>query len=273
MNTPDRYAIIGHPVAHSRSPGIHARFAAQTGHALVYERIDATPADFAAVTRGFFGAGGRGLNITLPHKEAAVALCTRLTPRAARAGAVNTMRAEADGSLLGDNTDGAGLVRDLEVNMGLQLAGRRILLLGAGGAVRGVLPPILERAPAEILIANRTPQRARQLAQEFAGGAPLHGCGLEDPRGSFELIINGTSASLSGELPALRPGCIGSGTTCYDMAYGHEDTVFVHWARRQGAARAVMGLGMLVEQAAETFLLWRGVRPQTAPVLAALLRE
>jgi shikimate dehydrogenase len=273
MSPPDRYAIIGHPVAHSRSPRIHALFAAQTGQSLVYERIDATPAAFIAVTRGFFAGGGRGLSVTLPHKESALALCARLTPRAARARALNTLKVEDDGSLLGDNTDGAGLVRDLEANLGVALAGRRILLLGAGGAVRGVLPPLLERAPAEIVIANRTAERARQLATEFAGGAPLRGCGLAEAAGAFELIINGTSASLSGELPALRSGCVDTDSTCYDMAYGREDTVFVRWARAQGAARAVMGLGMLVEQAAEAFWLWRGVRPATAPVLAALLDE
>jgi shikimate dehydrogenase len=273
MNAPDRYAVIGHPVAHSRSPRIHALFAAQTGQSLVYERIDAAPAEFAAATRGFFAAGGRGLNVTLPHKEAALALCARLTPRAARARAVNTLRAERDATLLGDNTDGAGLVRDLEANLAVPLAGRRLLLLGAGGAVRGVLAPLLARVPAEIVIANRTAERARQLAEEFAGGAPIRGCGLTEPEGRFDLIINGTSASLGGELPALPGGCLRPETVCYDMAYGHADTVFVRWARAQGARRAVMGLGMLVEQAAESFLLWRGVRPDTAPVLAALLRE
>ncbi|MCC7462708.1 MAG: shikimate dehydrogenase [Gammaproteobacteria bacterium] len=273
LNPADRYAVIGHPVAHSRSPRIHALFAAQTGQSLVYERIDAPPAAFPAMTRDFFAGGGRGLSVTLPHKEAAVALCARLTPRAARAHALNTLKAEEDGTLLGDNTDGAGLVRDLESNLGVGLAGRRILLLGAGGAVRGVLAPLLERAPAEIVIANRTAARARQLAAEFAGGVALHGCGLDEPRGVFDLVINGTSASLGGELPALQPGCIGAATTCYDLAYGHEDTVFVRWARLHGAARTVMGLGMLVEQAAEAFWLWRGVRPDTAPVLAALLAE
>ena len=273
MSAPDRYAVIGHPVAHSRSPRIHALFAAQTGQSLVYERIDATPAAFAAVTRGFFAAGGRGLSVTLPHKEAAVALCARLTPRAARVGALNTLKAEADGTLLGDNADGAGLVRDLEANQHVTLAGRRILLLGGGGAVRGVLLPLLERAPAEIVVANRTAARARALAAEFGAGAPLRGGGLDEPAGRFDLIINGTSASLAGELPSLAPGWVGPGTVCYDMAYGQTDTVFVHWARAQGAAHAVMGLGMLVEQAAEAFELWRGVRPDTAPVLAALLAE
>ena len=273
MNAPDRYAVIGHPVAHSRSPRIHALFAAQTGQSLVYERIDATPAEFAAVTRDFFARGGRGLNVTLPHKEAARALCGRLTPRAERAGAVNTLMAEAGGTLLGDNTDGAGLVRDLEVNLGLAVAGRRLLLLGAGGAVRGVLGPLLELGPAEIVIANRTPERALQLAAEFAGAAPIRGCGLDTPGAGFDLIINGTSASLAGELPALPRGVVQPDALCYDMAYGREDTVFVRWARAQGAARAVMGLGMLVEQAAESFLLWRGVRPETPPVLAALQRE
>ncbi len=273
MSPPDRYAVIGHPVAHSRSPRIHALFAAQTGQSLLYERIDAAPAEFTAVTRAFFAGGGRGLSVTLPHKEAAVALCAHLTPRAARAHALNTLKAETDGTLLGENTDGTGLVRDLEANLGVELAGRRILLLGAGGAVRGVLLPLLERAPAEILIANRTAARARRLAAEFAGSAPLRGGGLEQAAGRFDLVINGTSASLAGELPPLAPGCVGAGTVCYDMAYGRSDTVFVQWARAQGAALAVMGLGMLVEQAAQAFELWRGVRPETAPVLAALLAE
>jgi shikimate dehydrogenase len=273
MNTADRYAVIGHPVAHSRSPRIHALFAAQTGQSLVYERIDATPQQFLAVARGFFAAGGRGLNVTLPHKQAASALCTHLTTRARQACAVNTLKAGDGGELLGDNTDGAGLVRDLEQNLGLAVGGRRLLLLGAGGAVRGVLGPLLERGPAEVVIANRTPERARQLAAQFAAGVPIRGCGLAQSGADFDLIINGTSASVTGELPALPPGIVRPGTVCYDMAYGHEDTVFVRWARAQGAARAVMGLGMLVEQAAESFLLWRGVRPQTAPVLATLLRE
>ena len=273
MSSPDRYAVIGHPVAHSRSPRIHALFAAQTGQSLVYERIDATPAEFAAVTRAFFAGCGRGLNVTLPHKEAASALCAHLTARARRARAVNTLKAEGGGALLGDNTDGAGLVRDLEANLGVPLAGRRLLLLGAGGAVRGVLDPLLQRGPAEIVIANRTPARALGLAAEFAGTVPIRGCGLDAPGTGFDLIINGTSASLVGELPGLPPGVVQPGTVCYDMAYGREDTVFVRWACAQGAARAAMGLGMLVEQAAESFLLWRGVRPETAPVLAALQRE
>jgi shikimate dehydrogenase len=273
MSAPDRYAVIGHPVAHSRSPRIHALFAAQTGQALVYERIDAAPAELAAVVRDFFGRGGRGLNVTLPHKEAACALCGELTPRARRAAAVNTLKALAAGALLGDNTDGAGLVRDLETNLGFAIGGRRLLLLGAGGAVRGVLGPLLERAPAELVIANRTPGRALALAAAFAGAVPLRGCGLDATGTGFDLIVNGTSASLAGELPALPRGVVQPGTLCYDMAYGREDTVFVRWALAAGAARAVMGLGMLVEQAAESFLLWRGVRPDTAPVLAALQRE
>jgi shikimate dehydrogenase len=211
--------------------------------------------------------------VTLPHKEAASALCARLAPRARRARAVNTLLPIGVGELLGDNTDGVGLVRDLELNLGVPLAGRRLLLLGAGGAVRGVLGPLMDRHPTEIVIANRTPARAVQLAAEFVGPVPLRGCALDAPGEGFDLIVNGTSASLSGELPALARGVVGPGTVCYDMAYGREDTVFVRWARAQGAARAMMGLGMLVEQAAEAFLLWRGVRPDTAPVLAALLQE
>jgi len=274
MNTPERYAVIGHPVAHSRSPRIHALFAAQTGQSLVYERIDATPDAFAGVTHAFFASGGRGLNITLPHKQAATALCAHLTPRARSAGAVNTPQTEAGGALLGDNTDGAGLVRDLEVNLGWAITGRRLLLLGAGGAVRGVLGPLLQCKPAAIVVANRTAEAAHRLATEFASdGAPIGGCGLDEAAGPFDLIVNGTSASLDGKLPALPRDLVQPNTVCYDMAYGLADTVFVRWARSQGAALAVMGLGMLVEQAAESFLLWRGVRPKTAPVLAALQRE
>lgn len=271
MKTPDRYAVIGHPVAHSLSPRIHALFAAQTSERLSYERIDATPGQFAASVHEFFAHGGRGLNVTLPHKQAARVLCSRLTERARRAGAVNTLKAEGDGALLGDNTDGAGLVRDLRVNLQVSIAGQRLLLIGAGGAVRGVLGPLLAEQPAEIIIANRTASRAEQLAAEFRDdGTRVRGSGLDLVGESFDLIINGTSASLAGELPSLPHGLARTTTVCYDMAYGHEETVFVHWARSQGVAMAVMGLGMLVEQAAESFLLWRGVRPATRPVLEAL---
>jgi shikimate dehydrogenase len=271
MKTPDRYAVIGHPVAHSLSPRIHALFAAQTGERLSYERIDATPERFADSVHEFLAGGGSGLNVTLPHKQAARALCSHLTGRARRAAAVNTLKAGTDGTLLGDNTDGAGLVRDLRINLQLSIAGQHLLLIGAGGAVRGVLGPLLAEQPAGILIANRTASRAAELAAEFSDDAiKVRGSGLDLMDENFDLIINGTSASLAGELPSLPRGLARAGTVCYDMAYGHEETVFVRWARSQGVAMAVMGLGMLVEQAAESFLLWRGVRPETLPVLEAL---
>jgi shikimate dehydrogenase len=271
MSEPDRYAVIGHPVAHSRSPFIHERFARQTGQHMVYGRIDATPVSFESATRGFFADGGRGLNVTVPHKRAAVALCRALTPRARTAGAVNTLSVGGDGALQGDNTDGAGLMRDLIVNLGIAIAGRRVLLLGAGGAARGVLAPLLGLKPAELTIANRSAERARELAAAFASSGDSRGCGFGDLRGGpYDLIINATAASLSGDAPPLPPGIAGARSFCYDMAYGREDTSFVRWAQQQGCTRTAMGLGMLVEQAAESFHVWRGVRPDTASVLAAL---
>lgn len=271
---PDRYAVIGHPVAHSRSPFIHERFARQTGQVLTYDRIDASPAQFESVVSRFFAEGGKGLNVTLPHKQAAVALCAQLTPRAQTAGAVNTLGLLPDGRLLGDNTDGAGLVRDLIVNLGVAIAGRRLLLLGAGGASRGVLAPLLGLRPSEMVIANRTPERARALSAEFSSHGPSTGCAFEAvPAGQYDLIINATSASLAGEALPLPPGVVGAHTFCYDMAYGRDDTAFIRWAQARGCTRSAMGLGMLVEQAAESFHVWRGVRPDTASVLAALKAE
>jgi shikimate dehydrogenase len=272
MNPPDRYAVIGHGIGHSRSPQIHALFARQTAQALEYGLIDVAGAELVAAAHDFFAAGGRGLNVTVPHKQAVLPLCDELTERARRAGAVNTMARDARGQVLGDNTDGAGLVRDLGTNLGVTLRGARVLLLGAGGAARGALAPLLAAGVAGVIIANRHGERARQLASEFndlgtISVATAEGPGLDAPVG---LVINATSASLHGALPALPAGALGTQTLCYDMAYGADDTVFVRWARAAGAARAVGGLGMLVEQAAESFLLWRGVRPNTAPVLAAL---
>ncbi len=270
----DRYAVVGHPVSHSRSPFIHERFARQTSQSMRYELIDATAAQFDEQVKRFFAEGGKGLNVTLPHKQSAAILSDELTPRASVAGAVNTLALRADGRLLGDNTDGAGLARDLLNNLGVTIAGRRVLLLGAGGAARGVLAPLLGLKPSELLIANRTADRARELAAGFAAQGDARGCGFAEVRGGpFDLIINATSASLASDVPPLPPGVVGMRSFCYDMAYGREDTSFVRWAQGQGAARTAMGLGMLVEQAAESFHLWRGVRPDTASVVAALKAE
>jgi shikimate dehydrogenase len=241
------------------------------------------------VVRDFFAHGGRGLNVTVPHKQAALRLADSLTARAQRAGAVNTLARGADGKLLGDNTDGAGLVRDLTVNLGCKLRGARVLLLGAGGAARGILAPLLEAGVAGVVIRNRHARRAQQLASEFAelgtvvaasgvraGAGPLPARPAaatpagRAPDAGFDLILNATSASLRDELPSMPADAVGTQTLAYDLAYADHDTVFVRWARQAGAARAVMGLGMLVEQAAESFLLWRGVRPDTAPVLESL---
>ena len=267
----DQYAVVGHPVAHSLSPFIHALFARQTEQSLTYRLMDVAPEQFTERVREFFVAGGRGVNVTLPHKTRAMALADELTERARLAGAVNTLAVRRDGSLLGDNTDGVGLVQDLSVNLGWPVRDRSVLLIGAGGAARGVIAPLLALAPRRILITNRTAARAVALAAVFAGFGALEGCGFgELGQQPFELIINATSASLTGELPAVPAAAFGADTLCYDMAYGRGDTPFTRWARELGCRDAVPGWGMLVEQAAESFRLWRGVRPLTAPVLAAL---
>lgn len=268
----DRYAVFGNPIGHSKSPLIHRLFAEQTGQQLSYEPLLAPLEDFAGFARRFF-ENGKGANVTVPFKEEAFRLADQLTPRARRAGAVNTLMKLEDGSLLGDNTDGAGLVSDLK-HAGLDLAGARILLLGAGGAVRGVLQPLLAERPAALVIANRTEDRAETLVREFAELGPVSASRFEELQGPFDLIVNGTSASLAGELPPLPEGLIRPGHTfCYDMMYAADATPFCRWASGLGAAQARDGLGMLVEQAAESFRLWRGVSPDTAPVLAELRRQ
>lgn len=268
----DRYAVFGNPIGHSKSPLIHRLFAAQTGEPLSYDALLAPLDDFTGFARAFF-AEGLGANVTVPFKEEAFRLADELTARAARAGAVNTLKRLDDGRLLGDNTDGAGLVRDLTVNAGLALAGKRILLLGAGGAVRGVLEPLLAQQPAELVIANRTVEKAEALARLFADLGPVLASGFDWIDAPVDLIVNGTSASLAGELPPISPSLIRPGhTVCYDMMYAKEPTAFNRWAAEHGAARTLDGLGMLVEQAAEAFFVWRGVRPDSAPVLAELRR-
>lgn len=268
----DSYGVFGNPIGHSKSPLIHRLFAEQTGQALSYEALLAPLDDFEGFARAFFREG-LGANVTVPFKEQAYRLADRLSDRARRAGAVNTLKKLADGALLGDNTDGAGLVRDLRVNAGFALGGKRILLLGAGGAVRGVLEPLLAERPAVLVIANRTLEKAEQLAHEFADLGPLVASGFDWMDESVDLIINGTSASLAGEVPPLAASLIRPGhTLCYDMMYARGATAFNRWAAAQGAARTLDGLGMLAEQAAEAFFVWRGVRPDTAPVLAELRR-
>jgi shikimate dehydrogenase len=268
---PDQYGVVGHPVAHSWSPFIHGMFARQTGESLVYRLHDVLPEDFHTYVTDFFARGGRGLNVTVPHKVAAAELANELTPRASRAGAVNTLAIQRDNRLLGDNTDGAGLVHDLRDNLSVNLAGARVLIVGAGGATRGVVAPLLVLRPAELVIANRTADRARAFAADFQDIGEVRGCGFDDlGDGAFDVIINATSASLAGEVPAIPSSIVHARSLCYDMAYSKGDTPFLKWAREQGCSRAVQGWGMLVEQAAESFHLWRGVRPQTAPVLEAL---
>ncbi|MBS1147672.1 MAG: shikimate 5-dehydrogenase [Proteobacteria bacterium] len=264
----DRYAVFGHPIAHSKSPLIHAAFARQTGQDMTYEAILAPLGGFADSVAAFMAAGGRGANVTVPFKEAAFKLAQRLSPRAERAGAVNTLSFSADG-ILGDNTDGAGLVADLTCNLHCSLNAKRILLLGAGGAARGVIEPLLDQQPAALVIANRTVGRAQELAGLFGRG--VSACGFEAADAPFDLVINATAASLAGELPPLSPHVFSKDTLAYDMMYGR-DTPFLSFARTHGAATAD-GLGMLVEQAAEAFYLWRGVRPDTAPVIASLRQD
>lgn len=266
----DRYAVIGYPVHHSWSPFIHGMFAKQTGQTITYGRMEVAPEAFDSAVQAFFAEGGCGLNVTVPHKQAACRATRWRTPRAEMAGAVNTI-AKQDDALLGDNTDGAGLLADLTRNLGLTLENTRILLLGAGGAARGVLGPLLGAAPEYLEIANRTATRATELAREFAALGNVHGCAFEDiSGGAFDLIVNATSASLQDSVPPIPPGAVAPGTLCYDMAYGTGDTAFTRWAKQAGAGRAETGWGMLVEQAAESFLLWRGIKPDTRPVLEAV---
>lgn len=269
----DRYCVFGNPIGHSKSPRIHAIFARQTGQDICYEARLAPLDDFAGALHAFIEAGGRGANVTVPFKETAFSLSTQRTPRAELAGAVNTLRFD-QAEIIGDNTDGAGLTRDLAVNLGHALHGQRILLLGAGGAARGVIGPLLDQQPATLTIANRTARKAQDLAEVFSAIGSVKSINYADLAGNdFDLVINATSASLSGELPPLPPGVFAAGSLAYDMMYGKGDTPFMAFARNQGAARVADGLGMLVEQAAEAFFVWRGIRPEGAPVMALLRGE
>jgi len=273
---PVRLAVVGNPVAHSRSPQIHARFAAVSGHAVDYSRIESPLDGFAATLRAFADAGARGCNVTVPFKGEAFAACARLSERARRAEAVNTIMFEA-GGWFGDNTDGAGLVRDIELNAGVTLRGKRVLVLGAGGAAAGALDPLLAARPAALVVANRTPAKAQSLIERFAANAarldvPLSATALETPGADFDVLINATAASLQAAVPPLPAGTLRPGGLALDMMYGAAALPFLRWARAQGAV-ARDGLGMLVEQAAEAYFVWMGVRPGTFQLLTELRRE
>jgi shikimate dehydrogenase len=268
----DRYCVIGNPIAHSKSPEIHAAFAATTGQDLVYERCLAPLDGFADTVRRLVAEGYRGANVTVPFKLEAAAIATRLSERARLAGAVNTLRFE-DGAIVGDNTDGPGLVADIVRNAGMALAGKRVLLLGAGGAARGIVLPFLEQGPAAIVIANRTRATADALVEQFAAHAAHPGqvsaVGMDAIEGVFDVVVNATSASLAADMPPVPASAFGPDTLAVDIMYGKEPSQFMEFAALHGAA-VRDGLGMLVEQAAEAFTLWRGVRPATTPVLVQL---
>lgn len=259
------YAVFGNPIAHSKSPEIHQAFAAQRGENLEYRRILAPVDDFTHMLRDFFQVDGQGANVTVPFKEEAFAVCDETSERAALAGAVNTISKTRTG-LYGDNTDGAGLVTDLCDNLGWSLEGQRLLVLGAGGAVRGVLGELLKQQPAALVLANRTPEKAHAVAKLFADQAEITACGLDELEGSFDIIINGTSTGLQGEMPALPDDLLVEGGCAYDMVYADELTRFLLWAQRHEAIIAD-GIGMLVEQAAEAFQIWHGWRPETGEII------
>jgi shikimate dehydrogenase len=269
----DLYAVIGHPVSHSKSPRIHSLFASQTGEPVEYTAIQAPLDGFGEAVQQFFERGGKGLNVTVPFKEQAWQLADRRAGRAEKAGAANTLYYDNNGQLIADNTDGQGLVQDLTSNLAVTLRGKRVLVLGAGGAVRGVLGPVLGQQPALLTVANRTVSKAGTLVELFAGDAgqtKLTACGFDQLSQPFDIIINGTSASLHGHLPPVSATVIAADTLVYDMMYAAQTTRFNQWALEQGAVKAVDGLGMLVEQAAESFRIWRGVAPETAPVMQEL---
>lgn len=271
-SAPDRYGLVGHPVEHSRSPLIHTVFARQTRQRLRYDLIDAAPEGFETAVRGFGAAGGKGLNVTVPHKEAAFALCDEASEAATAAGAVNTISI-VGGRLRGDNTDGVGFIRDVTVNQRQALAGKRVVVLGAGGAARGIIGPLLAEQPATVAIANRTTDRAEEIVARFGGSAlAARTFAALAEQAPYDVVINATSAGLKGESPPFPASLVGPQSFCYDLVYGSSDTPFVIWAKSHGAARAVQGWGMLVEQAAESFAIWRGVRPDTKPLLLPLGR-
>ena len=267
----DKYAVLGNPIAHSKSPEIHQQFARQTEQDMDYSKILVPLDGFEQAVVDFKASGVKGLNITVPFKLEAYQLADSLSKRARQAGAVNTLILEDDGRIVGDNTDGIGMVNDIMQNQQWPLKGKTILVLGAGGAVRGVLGPLLDQEPAAIVIANRTLLKAQQLAQAFSRLGNIQAVAYEDiPKQAFDVVINGTSASLSGDLPPIPVEAVSVNTACYDMMYAKEPTAFIAWAQQQGCTQTADGIGMLIEQAAEAFRLWRGIKPETQPLFSML---
>jgi shikimate dehydrogenase len=274
MNKIDSYAVLGFPVKHSKSPRIHQLFAEQTQQQLKYQAIEVPPEQFDDFVTRFFADGGKGLNCTLPLKELAWAYADSKTERAELAKAVNTLVIQANGTILGDNTDGCGLARDLTLNHAITLVNAKLLVLGAGGATRGILAPIIDYKPETLVVANRTVEKAYRLAEDFKSIGAITPAGFNDLAGkSFDLIINATSASLTDELPVLPDAILAAGGNCYDLAYSNQPTAFVRWGKAQEACNSLDGLGMLVEQAAEAFYVWRGIRPETKGVIDLLNAE
>lgn len=269
----DLYAVFGNPISHSKSPAIHRQFAEQTGQDMHYTRQLVNEGEFEKAAQDFFAQGGKGLNITVPFKLNAFEFAQKRTPRAERAGAVNTLALLGNGTILGDNTDGIGMIHDMH-NLGWEIEGKRVLILGAGGAVRGILQPLLEEQPARVTITNRTLSKAEELAKNFLDLGDIQAKAFEQLQSdNFDIVINGTSASLHGELPPLPEKLLAANASCYDMMYGSEPTVFLQWAKSHGATQIADGLGMLIGQAAEAFYVWRQIRPEVVPVITSLRRQ
>ena len=274
MNNPDRYAVFGHPINHSKSPRIHQLFAQQTDQNLVYKAQDVPAESFNQSIDTFFTLGGKGINCTVPLKELAYQRADSLSERAQFSKAVNTLVLQEDGTLYGDNTDGIGLVTDLTNNHSITLLNSRILILGAGGASRGIIEPLMKKAPICLVIANRTVEKAITLSGEFSQLGNISGCGYDELKEiKFNLILNATSASLTGQIPNITESILAKNACCYDLAYSNQQTAFVKWGFTHGAKKNLDGLGMLVEQAAEAFFIWRGVRPKTSAVIELLNSE
>ena len=265
----DEYGVIGHPIAHSLSPFIHGMFAELTDQSLRYRAIEIAPASLKTELRRQFRRGVRGLNVTMPHKTAVIKLCDSLTARAKLAGACNTLSRDAKGRVQGDTTDGAGLAHDLSATLGLNLAEANILLLGAGGSVWSVVGDLLAHLPKRLVVANRTESKAQRVAKAFADAGPISGVAMDSVSEPFDLVLNATSATVHGALPTFDPACV-SGAVCYDLMYGADGTPFTQWCQDNGATAVHTGIGMLIEQAALSFEIWRGVRPDTRPVREAL---
>ena len=273
MTQKDRYAVFGNPIHHSKSPQLQMQFAEQTGESIQYSAQLVDKDGFTQAATEFFEQGGKGLNITVPFKEDAFNFADKLTPRASLAGAVNTLLVDADNTIVGDNTDGAGIVDDMRNNLDWVLANKRILIVGAGGAVRGIIEPLIQQKPASITIANRTVSKAQTLCEVFSPHFnAITACSFDTLKqeAAFDIIINGTSASLSGELPPLAKTIITKNSCCYDMMYSAEKTIFIEWANNNGSVKTADGLGMLVCQGAESFTQWRGKKPATKPVISYL---